>query len=241
MAEIPVARCGRRARAGAWVPRTPRIQSRDALIDKAIKAQGGLDRLGRSVASHRKSKGAFLTDGFTFTGEVFSEPGNRRRISLQGKVKDRPAAPAGTRRQEGLDQLRRATFDLDAAFLERIEKSIYADRVCGLVTLVKDKGYALSRLGESQVKGKPALGVRVQSEGKPVVLLYFDKESGLLVKSSNRVTDPNLNREVNQEVYYLTIARSTRARGRADAAGREARHRRSRLAGLPAKSDPRGG
>src|SRR5438067_7069694 len=63
-----------------------------ALIDKAIKAQGGLDKLDRKVASHRKSKGVFLTDGFSFTGEVFSEPGNRRRISLQGKVKDRPAA-----------------------------------------------------------------------------------------------------------------------------------------------------
>jgi hypothetical protein len=175
-----------------------------ALIDKAIKAQGGLEKLGRSVASHRKSKGAFLTDGFTFTGESFSEPGNRRRIFLQGKVKDAPATRLLVLDgKKGWINYDGATFDLDAAFLDRLEKSVYADRVCGLVTLVKDKGYTLSGLGESQVKGRPAFGVRVQSEGKPDVLLYFDKESGLLVKSSNRVMDVNLNREVNQEVYYF--------------------------------------
>jgi hypothetical protein len=196
VASVLVLGLGGRAQAQAPEPR--------ALIDKAIKAQGGLEKLGRSVASHRKSKGAFLTDGFTFTGEVFSEPGNRRRIALQGKIKDRPASRLLVLDgKKGWISYDGATFDLDADFLNRIEKSIYADRVCGLVTLVKDKGYTLSGLGESQVKGKPALGVRVQSEGKPDVLLYFDKESGLLVKSSNRVMDVNLNREVNQEVYYF--------------------------------------
>jgi hypothetical protein len=175
-----------------------------ALIDNAIQAQGGLVKLERRVASHRKVKGAFLTHGFTFTGENFSEPGNRRRIVLQGKIKDRPATrllvldgKKGWRVYDG------ATFDVDADDLAHIEKSMYADRVCGLITLVKDKGYTLSGLGESLVKGKPALGVRVQAEGKPDVLLYFDKESGLLVKSSNRMLDLDLKREVNQEVYYL--------------------------------------
>jgi hypothetical protein len=175
-----------------------------SLIDRAIKAQGGLEMLGRSVASHRKSKGAFLTDGFTFTGEVFSEPGNRRRIALQGTVKGQPATRVLVLDgKKGWITYDGTTIDLDADFVERLEKSIYADRVCGLVTLVKDKGYTLTGLGESQVRGKPARGVRVACAGKPDVLLYFDKESGLLVKSSNRVTDPNLNREVNQEVYYF--------------------------------------
>jgi hypothetical protein len=175
-----------------------------ALVAKAVKAQGGADRFRRDLASHRKTKGVFHTDGFTFTGESFSEPGNRRRIVLRGTANGTPATRVlvldGNKGWISYDG---ATYDLDDSFLKRLERSVYADRVCGLVTLLKDKGYTLSSLGEEPIKGKPALGVRVQFEGKPDVLLYFDKKSGLLVKSSSRVTDPNRNREVNQEVYYF--------------------------------------
>jgi hypothetical protein len=145
----------------------------------------------------------FHTDGFTFTGESFSEPGGRRRISLRGSVKDahqtRTLVMDGDKGWMNYDG---ATFDLDAAFLGRIKRSMYTDRVCGLTTLLKDKGYTLSLLGESDVKGTAVLGLRVQAEGKPDVSLYLDKKTGLLVKSSSRVTDANTEREVLQEVYY---------------------------------------
>jgi hypothetical protein len=174
-----------------------------ALVEKAVKARGGLDKLRRDLASHRKTRGVFHRDGFTFTGESFSEPGNRLRIDLRGTLNNRPSTRVlvfdGSTGWRGFDG---ATYDLKGADRERLDKSIYADRVCGLVTLMKDKGYTLSTLGEEQVKGKPALGVKVQSEGKPDVLLYFDKQSGLLVKSSNRMMDPDEDREVHLEFYY---------------------------------------
>jgi hypothetical protein len=96
-----------------------------------------------------------------------------------------------------------ATYDFDKERLDRVQKSIYTDRVCALVTLLKDKGYTLTALGESQVKGKAVLGVKVQSEGKPDVSLHFDKETGLLFKSASRVMDLEREREVLQEVYYF--------------------------------------
>ncbi len=176
-----------------------------ALIEKAIKAMGGLDKLNLKVAAYRKSKGTFHTDGFTFTGESFSETGNRRRITLRGTIKDvsatRTLVMVGD--DKGWISYDGVTYDLDAAFLDRIRKSAYADRVCSLVTLVKDKGYTLTSLGESQVKGTACHGLKVQKEGKPDVSLWFDRETGLLAKSANRVMDPNLNREVLQEVYHL--------------------------------------
>lgn len=174
-----------------------------ALIEKAIRAEGGLDKLDRKVASYRKSRGTFHTDGFTFSGESYSEPGNRRRLILRGKVKDVPQTRVLVLDgDKGWISYDGATYDLDKDFLDRVQKSIYADRVCGLVTLVKDKGYTLAPLGESQVKGKPVLGVSVQKAGKQEVKLYFDKTTGLLIKSANQVVDPNREREVLQEVYY---------------------------------------
>jgi hypothetical protein len=175
-----------------------------ALIEKALKAQGGLQKFRKGLASYRKSKGAFLTEDYTFTGESYSEPGNRHRLVLRGTRKGTPSTRMLVLNgDQGWISFDGGTYDLDAALLDRLHKAIYTDRVCGLVTLLKDKGYTLSRLGEAPVKDRPALGVKVQSEGKPDVLLYFDKKSGLLVKSSNRVKDVNLDREVTQEIYYL--------------------------------------
>jgi hypothetical protein len=174
-----------------------------AVIEKAIQAQGGLKKLDRDLASHRRSKGTFYTDGYTFTSESFSEPGGRRRIALRGTLKDRPHTrmlildgDKGWRNDDG------AIYEVWPAYLDSIKKSMYADRVCGLVTLVKDKGYTLTLLGESQVKDALALGVRVQSEGKPDVFLYFDKATHLLIKSANKVMDLQTQHEVFQEVYY---------------------------------------
>jgi hypothetical protein len=175
-----------------------------ALVEKALKAQGGLKKFQKGVASFRKYKGNFLSENFAFKGESYSEPGNRHRLVLRGTSRGvdstRMLVLNG---EQGWISYDGAAFDLDAAMLDRLTKAIYADRVCGLITLVKDKGYTLSTLGEAQVKDKPGLGVKVQSEGKPDVLLYFDKQSGLLVKSSNKVKDVSTDREVLQEIHYL--------------------------------------
>jgi hypothetical protein len=76
------------------------------------------------------------------------------------------------------------------------------DRVCGLVSLLRDKGYTFTPLGDSNVEGKPVAGVKVASEGNPDVLLYFDKGTGLLAKSSFRGIDASSNREALMEAYY---------------------------------------
>ena len=185
-----------------------RVQGQEAearaLIDKAIEARGGLAKLSREGASHSKVKGTFHRDGYTFTGETFSESGKRLRIVLRGVGKDGLATILLVYNgDKGWSSYNGDTRDLDHAALERHHQASYADRVCGLVTLVKDKGYKLFPLGESAIKGKPALGVRVVSAGKPDMLLYFDKQTGLLVKSSNRVMDLNLQREVTQAFYYF--------------------------------------
>jgi hypothetical protein len=175
-----------------------------AVIEKAVKAMGGLEKLAMKAASHRKSKGTFHTDGYTFTGESFSQPGGKRRINLRGNVRDTHQTRTLVMESDskGWISYDGATYDLDPAFLDRIKKSAYADKVCGLVTLLQDKGYTLTLLGETQVKGTATLGVKVQAEGKPDVSLYFDKATGLLLKSANRVTEPNTDKEVLQEVYY---------------------------------------
>ena len=175
-----------------------------ALVLKAVKAQGGLDKLSQKVAAHRKSKGIFHTDKFSFTGESFSDAGGqRRKIAIVGEQDGQVSTRTLVLENgKGFITFDGITVDLDADFLERLEKSSYADKVSSLVTLLKDKGYKLFTTGEIQIKNAPALGVKVEKEGKPDVHLYFDKVSGLLVKSANKVKDSDGSPEVLQEVYY---------------------------------------
>ncbi len=174
-----------------------------ALVLKAVNAQGGLEKLGQKVASHRKSKGVFHTDKFSFTGDSFSDQGKRRKITIQGEqdnqLSTRTLVMDGGKGWITFDGL---TVELDDEFLQRLERSAYADRVASLVTLLRDKGYKLSTLGEVQVMGAAALGVKVEKEGKPDIQLYFDKTTGLLVKSANKVKDSESGPEVLQEVYH---------------------------------------
>src|SRR5207248_11447730 len=77
----------------------------------------------------------------------------------------------------------------------------YAGWVATLLPL-KDKAFTLTTIGEVEVEKRPALGVKVSSKGHRDVDLYFDKESGLLVKTETRLKD-----EGGQEVMAETFLR----------------------------------
>lgn len=67
------------------------------------------------------------------------------------------------------------------------------------MAFLTDKGYELSSLGEVQVNGQPAVGVRVSHKGSRDVSLYFDKKTGLVAKVERRAVDPMTGQEVTEE------------------------------------------
>ena len=75
--------------------------------------------------------------------------------------------------------------------------------VTSLSQLTRDKAFKLSSVVGKKVNDKPTHGVLVERKDKPVVTLYFDKESGLMVKSEMNVKDEFQGwKEVLEEVYY---------------------------------------
>lgn len=75
--------------------------------------------------------------------------------------------------------------------------------VTSLTQLTRDKGFKLSSVVGKKVNDKPTSGVLVERKDKPVVTLYFDEESGLMVKSEINVKDEFQGwKEVLEEVYY---------------------------------------
>ena len=191
-----------------WLGVTAGIRAQEeprAVVARAIAAQGGEEALGRNAALAVKVKGtiAAVGDSLTFTGDLFSEPRGRVKFTLlvqlsgvQVTLTQALDGAAGWRSMDGRVE------DLKGAMLADMQRSAYIDRVLTLVPLLKDPAFTLTPLGECTVDGRPALGVKAASAGHPDVELYFDKASGLLVKSAHRETDQVSKQETLEETVY---------------------------------------
>src|SRR5262249_23596512 len=91
---------------------------------------------------------------------------------------------------------------LEGDQLKEMKEQAYGGQIGNLWPLLKkDSKFTLSLLGEQQVDGKPAVGVKVASEGHRDIDLYFDKESNMLVKSESRTLHPMKMKKVRTQIY----------------------------------------
>jgi hypothetical protein len=177
------------------------------IIDKAIKAHGGAEALDKFKAVTFKVKGTSYAvgDGVPYTGDFSIQGAEQMRMDLvitfmgqELKFVQVVNRNKGWRINPGSDK----TEALGKGQLEEQREQMYAGSLAHLSPL-RDKAFKLSALGEAQVAGRPAVGVRVERQGKRPVNLFFDKTSGLLVKSEYTVKDEMAgDREVMQEVLY---------------------------------------
>ena len=169
---------------------------------------GGLENLTKATASHYRSRGSFPQEGSAFTSETFSESPDRIKLVTRSHDNDSPMfRTLVLTKDKGWIARNGIVTDLDEEFLDLMRKARYADRVAGLVMLLRDKGFTLTLLEESQVKDRPVVGVKVEAAGQQDISLYFDKESGLLVKETRMTKDLRLGKEVFQEMYFSDYRR----------------------------------
>jgi hypothetical protein len=170
-----------------------------AIIDKAIKAIGGRDKFDKVNAETWKDKGTYYGNGqeIPYTGNYAVQWPHQFRVEIEGFITIVLDGDKGWTQRNG------ETKEMDKEELARNKEDVFANSVMTLTPL-QDKGFMLAPLGEIQVDNKPAVGVRVSHKDHKDVSLYFDKDSGLLIKSERRTqTGPEQgNMEVNQETFY---------------------------------------
>jgi hypothetical protein len=190
---------------GLFLVATSSLKAQDdlrAIIDKAIKAQGGEERINKHKAGTSKSKGTVDVQGMSidFTEEAAFHLPNKVRSTQHLDINGKPftvivgfdGAKAwlnvnGNDVDEKLDKI-----------ADLMKEQVYLSEVTRLTTL-KDKKFELSSLGEVKVQDKPAIGIRVASKEHKDINLYFDKDTGLMVKIDHRTVDINTQQEVNEE------------------------------------------
>lgn len=163
-------------------------QAAKAILDKAIKAMGGEERLSRIKAFTVKGKGTVVVDGddvpltFQTTAKGIDQYRSTFEITAGGEkftggiVLD---GAKGWRKQN--DQVEK----LEGKELDDEKRKAYIDVVPILLTLLKGKGFKL----DSAEEDKTTTGIRAKGpEGKDFTI-RFDKDSGLPARLSGEVVD----------------------------------------------------
>jgi hypothetical protein len=170
-----------------WVVARPADDAANprAVIEKAIKAMGGAEKLSRFKAATFKTKGKFsgLGQPVEFTADVTVQlPKQRMAISkfdISGMVRTMTETVNGA---TGWMHVRGKVQDMPAVRLAQQQQELYSTWVATILPL-QDPAFKLSPVPESKANDRPVLGIKVTHEGEPDVTIYFDKESGLPAKS----------------------------------------------------------
>jgi outer membrane lipoprotein-sorting protein len=156
------------------------------LVDAAIKAAGGADKLARLDTMSFKAKGSATEGGdkkVEFTAEASVKGNDRFRLQLEmtinGNTETGVVVVNGDKGWfKGKDKEEEAPKET----LALIKEEFRALRMAQMLTPLKAKGVKLSALGESKINDRAAMGLKAVQENHPDLDIYFDKETHLPVK-----------------------------------------------------------
>jgi hypothetical protein len=175
-------------------------QEAQAILDKAIKALGGEEKLSLIKAFSAKGRGTVVVDGneIPFTFEMTAQGIERYRSAF--------AADLGGNKFEGVTvvdgdkgwrKLGEDAEKLDEEQLASEKRNAYIDIVPMLILPLKGKGFKVASLPDD----KAAAVIAVTGPDGKDFTISFDKESGLPIKVSGRVKDEQ-GQEFNQETTF---------------------------------------
>ena len=179
-------------------------QDAQAIVDKAIKALGGEEALGKVKMASWKAKTRTTIQGNETEGtstatmqgmDHFRQEaegefnGNKFRFVtvLDG---DKGAGKFGDNRSE-----------MDKAGVTSQKRIVYLTLIPITILPLKGKEFTLETIAEEKIGDKPAVGIKVTGPDKKDFKLYFDKESGLPVRTTAKIAGFQ-GEEVTQETTY---------------------------------------
>lgn len=178
------------------------------LIRRAIKAEGGTAVKQLTARHYHMQAKIHLPEPASLTitvqGEQYSEQGQRERGWLEGDVLGRKIRVVDSYDgKKGWTRINEDVRDDSALQLECRVWNNYFDRLADLNILLEDRSLTLTALGESRVNGKAVQGVKVSSKGHEDASLFFDPDSGRLVKMSFPHKDSTKEGKIQKaEIYY---------------------------------------
>jgi outer membrane lipoprotein-sorting protein len=161
-----------------------------AILEKAMKALGGEDKLAKVKAVNFKAKGTITFNGND--NDVSTETTvmglQQRRAEFEGDFNgNRFKGITVINNDKGWRKFGDMASDLDAGALANEKRGIYLQLVPMTIVPLKGEGFKVESAGEEKVGDKPAVALKVTAPDGKDFKLWFDKESGLPVKLVARV------------------------------------------------------
>lgn len=156
-----------------------------AIVDKAIAAKGGAEKLIPTAAYAWKAKGTITFNGEDneFTSATTVKGLNHFRGEFKGDFGGNTFEGLTILNGErGWRKFNDMLMEMDGDGLGNEKRQISLQLTPFTLAPLQDSGYKLESAGEKDVDGKPALGVKVTGKDGKDFTVYFDKESSLPVR-----------------------------------------------------------
>lgn len=162
-----------------------------AVLDKAIKALGGEEKLKKAETFSEKAKGTITFNGNdnSFTSERIFQGLDHYRSQFESEFNG--MAFKGVTVLDGDKGWRKFgdnKMEMDSAGVANEKRTIYLAVLPLTVAPLKGDGFKVESAGEEKVADKAAAVLKVKAPDGKDFTLAFDKESGLPVRLVARVT-----------------------------------------------------
>jgi len=175
-----------------------------AIVDKAIKALGGEEKLSKVKAATWKAKGKINFGGSEseFTSQATVRGLDHFRSEFEGEfMGNKLKGVTVLAGDKGWRKIGDMEMDLDKDSLANEKRTVYLTMIPVTLVPLKEKAFKIKSAGEEKVGGKAAVGLKVTAPDGKDFTLYFDKEGGLPVKQVAKVLD-FMGNEFTQETTF---------------------------------------
>jgi hypothetical protein len=180
-----------------------------SVIANAIRAHGGADHLSKLTQYTRTATGKmfFFGQEVPFKDELTVHLPRRWHWSLDlgsaGQKKQITVVMDGDKGWQSTDGM---VDELKGERLTELTEEGYVLWLSSFIPLKEDKEFQLSLLPEEKVQGQPAAVLRAAHKGHGEMRLFFDKQTGLLLKIARRAREAGaaVDKEYLYDSYKLT-------------------------------------
>jgi hypothetical protein len=169
----------------AGIPARADEKDPNAILDKAIKATGGEEKLKKIDAMSWKTKATltFNGDDNAFSSQSTVQGLDHFRTEFELQIQGNPVkGMVVLNGDKGWRKFGDQTMPMDDDALANEKHQVSLNVIPTKLVVLKEKGYKLEAADEQKVGDKPAAGVKVTGPNGKDFTMYFDKESGLPVR-----------------------------------------------------------
>jgi len=175
-----------------------------AILNKAIKALGGEEKLSKARAISWKTKGTITFGGNDnpITAHATAQGLDHFRQEAEGEFGGTQVkfvtVLAGDKAWRKFGD---NSMELDKDQVANEKRNVYLTVIPITLLPLKGKEFKVEAVGEENVGGKPAAGVKATGPDGKDLRIYFDNESGLPVKLVAKVMDFQGNERTQETTF----------------------------------------